>query len=128
MSKFRHLAWLGLAAIMILLATGMNYENILFSYSEAKIFAILRDFFQLHSAAAGNSGSNPAETQGKGRFQREVAAYEVLEVSLTASVRARNPYRSGPALTLTFTGISGAAQGKTFTSAGFWYGDQIYRT
>ncbi|MGH7492585.1 MAG: DUF4038 domain-containing protein, partial [bacterium] len=127
MSKFRHLKWLGLATILILLVVGKNYEHALSLYYRTENSALFRDLFQLNSAAANGSKPKPFETQGKGQLQRQVAAYEVLEVSLTASELTRNPYRSGPALALTFTGISGAAQGRSFTTEGFWYGDKTFR-
>ncbi|MDZ7269730.1 MAG: DUF4038 domain-containing protein [candidate division KSB1 bacterium] len=55
-----------------------------------------------------------------------VALYEVYDLYLTAANAGENPYRDGPEVTVTFTGVSGPAQGKTITVAGFWDGDRTF--
>jgi hypothetical protein len=127
MSKFRHRHWLGLAATIVLLVVSKYNEQTFSPDSTSKNISAFPNIFQLNSAAAGNSTSHPVETQDKGRLQRQVAAHEVLEISLTASASVRNPHRSGPALAFTFTGTSGAAQGKIIEVQGFWDGGKTYR-
>jgi len=55
-----------------------------------------------------------------------VALYEVYDLYLTAASAGGNPYRDGPEVKVTFTGVSGEAQGKMITVAGFWDGDRTF--
>lgn len=56
----------------------------------------------------------------------QVALYEAHEVYLTAANAGANPYIDGPTVTLTFTGLSGQAKGKTVAVEGFWDGDRAF--
>ncbi len=56
----------------------------------------------------------------------QVAFHEVYTLYLTAASAGENPYRDGPEVTVTFTGVSGEAQGRTVTVAGFWDGDHTF--
>lgn len=56
----------------------------------------------------------------------QVALFEVYDLYLTAASAGENPYRDGPEVAITFTGVSGEAQGKTITVAGFWDGDRTF--
>ncbi len=56
----------------------------------------------------------------------QVALYEVHEVYLTAANAGTNPYVDGPTVTLTFTGVSGPAKGKTIAVEGFWDGHRTF--
>jgi len=119
MSQFRRRNRLGLAAIFILLIAGKTYKQAFSQNSVRKNTA--------NPAAVSNTGSRSNQAQGKGQLQRLVAAFEVFEISLTAAANGRELYSTGPALAITFTGISGAAQGKKITLQGFWDGGKTYR-
>ncbi len=56
----------------------------------------------------------------------QVALQEVYDIYLTAASAGGNPYRDGPEVKVTFTGVSGEAQGKMITVAGFWDGDRTF--
>lgn len=58
---------------------------------------------------------------------KPVALYEVHEIVLSASQLQTNPYLTGPKVSVTFTGVSGKAAGKSITVQGFWDGDSTYR-
>ncbi|MDZ7310208.1 MAG: FG-GAP-like repeat-containing protein, partial [candidate division KSB1 bacterium] len=57
----------------------------------------------------------------------QIVLYEIYEVVLTANNPGANPYLNGPAVSVTFTGTSGAALGKSVTIKGFWDGGATYR-
>jgi len=56
-----------------------------------------------------------------------VKTFRVYELALSADVPGSNPYVSGPSVTASFTGTSGAASGKTLVMKGFWDGGNIWR-
>lgn len=56
-----------------------------------------------------------------------VPLYGVHEITLNANQVGGNPYLDGPAVTVTFTGVAGAARGKTLSLQGFWDGGRVYR-
>ncbi len=56
-----------------------------------------------------------------------VPLYGVHEITLSANQIGVNPYIDGPAVTVTFTGVAGAARGKTLSLQGFWDGGTVYR-
>ncbi|MDZ7302025.1 MAG: DUF4038 domain-containing protein, partial [candidate division KSB1 bacterium] len=56
-----------------------------------------------------------------------VALYEIYEIALSARTAGPNPYRDGPEVSVTFTGTSGNALGKSLTVKGFWNGGSNYR-
>lgn len=72
-----------------------------------------------------------ASTSPRGLFyhdgKRSVPRHGIYEFALRAANASRNLYLNGKALTVTFTGTSGAAQGKSVTVQGFWDGGQTYR-
>jgi hypothetical protein len=53
--------------------------------------------------------------------------FRVYELALSANTPGSNPYINGPAVTATFTGTSGAANGRTLTMKGFWDGGSTWR-
>ena len=64
--------------------------------------------------------------------QNRVKKWDVYELTLTAKNRYENPYAEIPVssaglVTVTFTGTSGAADGKTKTVHGFWDGGQTWK-
>lgn len=64
--------------------------------------------------------------------QYQLRKWEVFELKLTAKNRSANPYAEIPAtkegvLQVTFSGVEGAAKGKSLTIFGFWYGGQIWK-
>ncbi len=60
-------------------------------------------------------------------IEKPLALYEVYEIALHASNIGVNPYLNGPEVTVTFTGFSGKAAGKSIAVKGFWDGDSTYR-
>lgn len=56
-----------------------------------------------------------------------VPLYGVHEIMLNANQTGTNPYLDGPAVTVTFTGVDGAARGQTLSLNGFWDGGSVYR-
>ncbi|KAA0231632.1 DUF4038 domain-containing protein [candidate division KSB1 bacterium] len=63
-------------------------------------------------------------------FEAELQAaplYGLHEITLNATAAGVNPYVDGPGVSVTFTGVSGAAQGKSLTVKGFWDGGDVYR-
>ena len=61
------------------------------------------------------------------RATNEVTAFTVYEVALTAVSPGSNPYTNGPSVTATFTGVSGAAAGRSYSVKGFWDGGATWR-
>lgn len=56
----------------------------------------------------------------------QVALHEVFEALFTAAHAEENSFRDGPEMTLTFTGTSGAAQGKVHKASAFWDGKNAF--
>ncbi len=125
MSKFWHGNRLGLAAIFLLFLGSKTYEQVFSQSFKA------HDASAIHAiagAAAGdNASSRTAKLLDKGKLQRIVAAYEILEITLISSASGHNPYRSGPSLSMIFTGTSGAARGKVLSVHGYWDGGKAFR-
>lgn len=67
----------------------------------------------------------PGCTQRKASSGIEL--YRVFEVSLTAKNTVENPYLGGPGVTAVFEGKSGEAKGLTFSTTGFWDGDNTWK-
>ncbi|MDZ7309225.1 MAG: DUF4038 domain-containing protein, partial [candidate division KSB1 bacterium] len=56
-----------------------------------------------------------------------VPLYGVHEITLHARQVGTNPYVDGPSVTVTFTGTTSAARGRTSRVNGFWDGGTVYR-
>ncbi len=59
--------------------------------------------------------------------RRAIPRHGIYELALRAAVARRNPYRNGLGVAVTFTGMAGAALGRTVTVQGFWEGGQTFR-
>lgn len=118
MLRFGHRYRLGLAAMGLLFLASITYNQGL---------ALMTGAPRAIDPAVDFQSSGGASIQVKGKQQRLVAAYEVFDLSLTSSGNSRSPYLAGPSLTMKFTGVSGAAQGKSFSLQGFWDGGKTYR-
>lgn len=82
--------------------------------------AVARDIKGRVTRSPGIVLTTPPDSAG------QVALYDVHDIYLTAANAGENPYLNGPAVTLTFTGVSGPAKGKTIAVEGFWDGDQTF--
>ncbi len=56
-----------------------------------------------------------------------ITTFRVYELALGAASASGNPYLDGPAVTASFTCVSGPASGQVLTMKGFWDGGNVWR-
>lgn len=103
-----------------------------FAFEHRLVLRKLQPYKQYHARVQSRdiAGNHSAATEVQfetlpARVER-VALHEIFEAHFPAKNAGATPYVNGPELTLTFTGMEGAASNQTISVAGFWDGKESY--